>query len=91
MTRQPPGRRGPGEEKLRATLRRHRDSGFSAGARKKDPAPYDSDWGWWIEKRLARLEKQIRWLVGLAAAALAAEAIRIALAAFGLSAGGTIP
>jgi hypothetical protein len=49
-----------------------------------DPQPYDNDWGWWMEKRLARLETQSRWLIGLAGAALAAQVVRVALGALGL-------
>jgi hypothetical protein len=70
---------GPGEERLRAAIRAHRRQ-----ARKEDPHPYDDDWGWWIEQRLSRLETQTKWLIGLAAGALAAEAIRIAFQALGL-------
>lgn len=71
---------GPGEVRLRSAIRRHRDR----RARLTDPQPYDNDWGWWIEKRLARLETQTRWLVGLAGAAVAAEVVRVALSALGL-------
>jgi hypothetical protein len=73
-----PGR--PGEERLRAAIQRQRDR----GARVSDPQPYDNDWGWWMEKRLARLETQSRWLIGLAGAALAAQVVRVALGALGL-------
>ena len=52
--------------------------------RKDDPQPYDGDWGWWIERRLGRVESSMKWLVGLAGAALAAEAIRVGMAALGL-------
>lgn len=72
--------RKPGEERLRAAIRRHRDR----QARIDDPEPYDNDWGWWIEKRLARLETQSKWLIGLAGAALVAEVLRVALSALGL-------
>ena len=75
-----PGPRGTGEERLHAAIQRHRER----RARITDPQPYDSDWGWWMEKRLARLETQSRWLIGLAGAALAAEVLRAALAALGL-------
>jgi hypothetical protein len=67
-----------GEDRLRAAIRRK----SARPARRSDPQPYDDDWGWWIEQRLARLEVQIKWLVGLAAGALAAEVIRLALEAF---------
>jgi hypothetical protein len=52
--------------------------------RSETPRPYDDDWGWWVDQRLARLEQQIKWLVGLAGGALAAEVVRLALAAWGL-------
>jgi hypothetical protein len=38
-----------------------------------------------MEQRLGRLEREIKWLIGLASAALAAEVIRVALAAWGLA------
>ena len=77
--------RGPGEERLRASLRRHRDSPSTLlRVRRDNPQLYDGDWGWWVEKRLRRLESSMRWLVGLAGAALAAEAIRVALQTLGL-------
>jgi hypothetical protein len=69
----------PGADRLRAAIARSRRP-----ARKQDPCPYDDDWGWWIETRLARLEKQIRWLLTLAAGALFAEVLRLALTALGL-------
>ncbi len=72
---------GPGEERLRQLLRSRRD-----GARHEDPRPYDDDWGWWIEGRIARLEKGQTWLIRVAIAALVAEIIRIAGAAAGLGA-----
>ena len=72
--------RGSGEERLHAAIKRHRDR----RARVTDPQPYDSDWGWWMEKRLARLETQSRWLLGLAGAALAAKVLPVALGALGL-------
>ena len=89
---QPPRRQDPvrpGERRLRAavkTLRVSKTLSVSArdGARREDPQPYDDDWGWWIERRLRRIESQIKWLLGLAAAALLAEVIRVALAALGL-------
>jgi hypothetical protein len=68
-----------GEEKLRAAIDRRRQV-----TRQDDPEPYDPDWGWWINKRLARLETSLKWLVGLAAATLAAEVIRILLASLNL-------
>lgn len=71
----------PGEARLQAAIQRHRDR----RARIADPEPYDSAWGWWMEKRLARLETQSRWLIGLAGAALVAEVLRVALGALGLA------
>ena len=73
---------GPGETRLRQTIQRRRQR-----ARREDPSPDDDDWGWWMEQRLGRLERQIKWLIGLAAGALAAEVIRVALAAWGLAPG----
>ena len=70
---------GPGERRLRAALRRRRGR-----ARRVNPVPYDDDWGWWVERRLGRLESSMKWLVGLAGAALAAEVIRVGLSALGL-------
>ena len=70
---------GPGEEKLRQVLRRHRDR-----ARQRDPTPYDNDWGWWIEYRVKQLEKRTNWLIALAAGILVAEIVRLGLAAFGV-------
>ena len=74
-------RYGPGEERLRALLRSR-----GAGARHEDPRPYDDDWGWWIEGRIARLEKGQTWLIRIAIGALVAEIIRIASATAGLGA-----
>jgi len=54
-------------------------------ARTKAPEPYDDDWGWWINDRLTRIETQIKWLITLAAGALAAEVIRLGLAALGIT------
>ncbi len=69
----------PGERRLRQAIARRRE-----GARRNAPRPYDDDWGWWVEERLARLQKGQRWLIRIAAAALAAEVIRIATTALGL-------
>ena len=80
-------RPGPGETRLRQSLQRRRNQLQQAfgRARRDDPCPYDDDWGWWMEQRLSRLETQLKWLTGLASAALAAEVIRVALAAWGLA------
>lgn len=69
-----------GEDRLRAAIRRK----SAQPARHCDPRPYDDDWGWWIEQRLARLETELKWLVGLAAGALVAQVIRLALQALGI-------
>jgi hypothetical protein len=61
-----------GDERLRAAIARRRQA-----ARSDDPHPYDDAWGWWIEDRIARLEKGQLWLIRIALAALAAEIIRI--------------
>ena len=63
-----------GADRLKAAVHRRR-----LATRLDDPTPYDPDWGWWIEHRLCRLETGIKWIIGLAAATLAAEVIRILL------------
>lgn len=70
---------GPGEERLRQVIRSQRD-----WARREDPQPYDGDWGWWIERRIVRLEKGQTWLIRIAIGALVAEILRIASEAAGL-------
>ena len=69
----------PGEQRLRHALKRRRPH-----ARKDDPQPYDQTWGWWIDKRLARVEARLKWILGLALTTLAAEVIRILLATLNL-------
>jgi hypothetical protein len=69
-----------GEKRLRRALRSHRRP-----ARSEDPRPYDDDWGWWIEGRIARLENGQTWLIRIAIGALMAEIIRIVTVAAGLS------
>ena len=69
-----------GERKLREALRSRRRA-----ARSEDPRPYDDDWGWWVEDRIARLEKGQTWLIRIAIGALVAEIIRIAAVTVGLS------
>lgn len=64
----------PGETRLRQVLRRR------PSARQADPEPYDTDWGWWINTRLARVEAKLKWILGLALTTLAAEIVRIILA-----------
>ena len=75
------GRRphGSGEERLRQVIRSRRD-----WARREDPRPYDSDWGWWVESRITRLEKGQAWLIRIAIGALVAEILRVATEAAGL-------
>ena len=68
-----------GDERLKAAIARRRQA-----ARSEDPRPYDAAWGWWIEERIARLEKGQLWLIRIAAGALAAEIIRIICAALGI-------
>jgi hypothetical protein len=69
----------PGDERLRNAIlaRRHQ-------ARSEDPRPYDNDWGWWVEARMAKLETGQAWLIRVAIGALAAEIIRILAEACGL-------
>ena len=71
----------PGERRLREVVRARRQQ-----ARKEEPRPYDDDWGWWIEARIARLENGQTWLIRIAIGALAAEIIRIVAVTSGLSA-----
>ena len=68
-----------GEDRLRAVIQRRRQQ-----ARRDDPHPYDNDWGWWIEERIARLENGQTWLIRVAISALAAEILRIIAIATGL-------
>jgi hypothetical protein len=68
-----------GDDRLKAAIARRRQA-----ARDQDPKPYDNAWGWWIEERIARLEKGQTWLIRIAIGALAAEIIRIVMVATGL-------
>jgi len=68
-----------GDDRLRAVIQRRRQH-----ARRDDPHPYDNDWGWWIEERIARLENGQTWLIRVAISALAAEILRIIAIATGL-------
>lgn len=68
-----------GEDRLRAVIQRRRQQ-----VRRDDPHPYDNDWGWWIEERIARLENGQTWLIRVAISALAAEILRIIAIATGL-------
>lgn len=65
----------PGESRLRAALQRRRKA-----VRQENPTPYDEDWGWWVEQRLARIEGQGKWLLRLVLGVLAAEGLRVTLA-----------
>ena len=47
----------PGEQRLRETLRQRR--------RRIDKPRPDSDWGWAVEDRLARLEDGQKWILRL--------------------------
>lgn len=67
----------PGERRLRATIRRI--SSTRTKPRCADPQPYEPDWGWWVERRLAKIESTQKWLIGLAASALIAQLIRLLL------------
>lgn len=80
---------GPGERRLRRAIRARRERtasqyGATGEARSEDPRPYDDDWGWWIEGRLARLENGQTWLIRIAIGALVAEIIRIVSVTAGL-------
>ncbi len=46
------------------------------------PQP-DSEWGWAVEDRLARLEEQQRWLMRLVAGTLVVALVQLALKALG--------
>ena len=68
-----------GDDRLRAAIIRRKQQ-----ARSEDPRPYDESWGWWVEDRIARLEKGQTWLVRIAIGALAAEILRIIMVATGV-------
>jgi hypothetical protein len=68
-----------GDARLKAAIARRRRR-----ARDQDPRPYDPAWGWWIEERIARLEKGQTWLIRIAIGALAAEIVRIIMVTTGL-------
>jgi hypothetical protein len=70
-----------GDDRLTAAIARRQQH-----ARSDDPHPYDDAWGWWIEDRIARLERGQLWLIRIAGAALAAEIIRVLCAALGIGA-----
>ena len=50
-----------GSDRLKKAIQMRRDH-----ARKTDPQPYDSGWGWWVDHRLTRLEGNTRWIIVLA-------------------------
>lgn len=62
---------GQGERRLRETLRRRR----RAAAR---PQP-DSDWGWAVEDRLARVEDGQKWILRLMVGGIVVMLIEAAL------------
>jgi len=68
-----------GDDRLRAVIQRRRQH-----ARRDDPHPYDNDWGWWIDARIARLEKGQTWLIRISISALVAEILRIILVTSGV-------
>jgi hypothetical protein len=71
-----------GDDRLRAAIARRRRK--RSDARSDDPKPYDHAWGWWIEERIARLERGQTWLIRIAIGALAAETLRIIWATLGI-------
>lgn len=69
------------EERLRQALRR---LASRRGRRPSVPRPQpDSEWGWAVEDRLARLEEQQRWLMRLVAGTLVVAVAQLALKALG--------
>ncbi|MER3544232.1 MAG: hypothetical protein C4311_06395 [Chloroflexota bacterium] len=69
------------EERLRRALRR-----LASRQRRRPPVPRpqpDSEWGWAVEDRLARLEEQQRWLMRLVAGTLVVALVQLALKALG--------
>ena len=66
---------GAGEQRLRETLRRRR-------RRPERPSP-DSDWGWAVEDRLARLEDGQKWLLRLMVGGIVALVIETAVRGIG--------
>jgi hypothetical protein len=69
----------PGEQRLKSAV--NRILSRSSQPRRDDPQPYDELWGWWIEQRLEAIEKQQKWLIGLAVGALVAQLVRALLGA----------
>lgn len=68
------------EGELRAALRRFRRNGRGGVPR---PQP-ESEWGWAVEDRLARLEDQQRWLMRLMAGTLVVALVQVVLRAMGV-------
>lgn len=71
-----------GDERLWRAVRRLAPQG-----RQRPPVPRpqpDSEWGWAVEDRLARLEDQQRWLMRLVAGTLVVAVIQLALKALGI-------
>lgn len=70
------------EERLRRALRR-----LASRRGKRPPVPRpqpDSEWGWAVEDRLARLEEQQKWLMRLVAGTLVVAVAQLALKALGI-------
>jgi len=84
--------RRSGESRLRAAIQRWRTVRKAAGAegaraprpRRADPCPYDESWGWWVDRRLRRVEGQLKWLLALALTTLGGEVLRILVETLGL-------
>lgn len=70
---------GPGEARLREVIQRQKQR-----TRREDPRPYDNDWGWWVEARIAKLETGQLWLIRIATGALVAQVLKIACETVGL-------
>lgn len=64
-----------GEQRLRETLRKRR-------RRTERPSP-DSDWGWAVEDRLARLEDGQKWLLRLMVGGIVALVIETVIRGVG--------
>jgi hypothetical protein len=54
---------GTGEDNLRNALASLKPK--QKPQRQDDPCPGEEDWGWWIEKRIARLETSKKWIITL--------------------------
>lgn len=84
--------RRTGESRLLAAIKRWRATRQAAAAgdarasrpRRADPCPYDESWGWWVDRRLRRVEGQLKWLLALALTTLGGEVLRILAEMLGL-------